>query len=253
MQNEIVKTFNSERFGNVRVVEREEEPWFVAMDVCKALEIKNGPDACKRLDDDEKMTIDLTDSHFGVRGGAQKLTIVNEPGLYSLVLSSRKPEAKEFKRWIVHEVIPSIRKHGAYITPAKIEEILADPDIIINLATTLKEERAKRKELESVVEEQKPLVEFANKVANTDKLISMGKMSKLLKDEHIDIGRNRLFKYLRDNKILTKKNLPYQRYVNSGYFQVKETSNSNGVFLTTYITGKGQMYLVKLARKLTNV
>lgn len=245
MQNEIVKTFNNERFGNVRVVEREEEPWFVAMDVCKALEIRNGRDACGRLDEDEKGVVTAD-----TLGGPQTLTIINEPGLYSLVLTSRKPEAKEFKRWIVHEVIPSIRKHGAYITPAKIEEILADPDIIINLATTLKEERAKRKELEVVVEEQKPLVEFANKVANTDKLISMGEMSKLLKDEHIDIGRNRLFKYLRDNKILTKKNLPYQRYVNSGYFQVKETSNSNGVFLTTYVTGKGQMYLVKLAKKL---
>ena len=106
--------FESEQFGSVRTVTRDGEPWFVAADVCKALEIHNAADAIKRLDDDERMTIDSTEGHSGQRGGAQSMNIINEPGLYSLVLGSRKPEARAFKRWITHDVIPSIRKTGKY-------------------------------------------------------------------------------------------------------------------------------------------
>ena len=98
----------------MRTVVRNGEPWFVAVDVCKALEIANPRDAVKKLDEDEKMTVDSTDGHSGQRGGAQSFNIINEPGLYSLVLGSRKPQAKAFKRWITHDVIPSIRKHGMY-------------------------------------------------------------------------------------------------------------------------------------------
>ncbi len=115
--------FTNDQFGRVRTVLIDGEPWFVAVDVCRALEISNVSDALKRLDDDEKMTIDSTEGHVGKRGGAQSMNIVNEPGLYTLVLSSRKPEAKAFKRWITHEVIPSIRKTGAYsatLSPAEL-------------------------------------------------------------------------------------------------------------------------------------
>lgn len=242
-----IQIYSNDTFGSVRTVYEGDDVLFCASDVAKALKYSNPRDAVSRHC---RCVVKRYIPHPQSPDKQIEVSFIFEPDLYRLIFSSKLPDAEKFTDWVTKEVIPSIRKHGAYITPAKIEEILADPDIIINLATTLKEERAKRKELEVVVEEQKPLVEFANKVANTDKLISMGEMSKLLKDEHIDIGRNRLFKYLRDNKILTKKNLPYQRYVNSGYFQVKETSNSNGVFLTTYVTGKGQMYLVKLAKKL---
>ena len=109
------QTFVSEKFGSVRVMIINNEPWFVAADVCKALEIGNPTMALSRLDEDEKMTLSLTEGHSGVRGGAQMANVVNEPGLYTLVLGSRKPEAKEFKRWITHEVIPTIRKTGGYI------------------------------------------------------------------------------------------------------------------------------------------
>lgn len=109
------QTFVSEKFGSVRVMTINNEPWFVAADVCKALEIGNPTMALSRLDEDEKMTLSLTEGHSGVRGGAQMANVVNEPGLYTLVLGSRKPEAKEFKRWITHEVIPTIRKTGGYI------------------------------------------------------------------------------------------------------------------------------------------
>ena len=121
--------FENEQFGNVRVIERDGDPWFIAMDVCRALDIANTSDALMRLDDDEKMTIDLTDSHSRQRGGAQSLKIINEPGLYALALSSRKPEAKAFKHWITHDVIPAIRKTGSYaptLSPAELLEAQAN-------------------------------------------------------------------------------------------------------------------------------
>ena len=111
---EPLTVFSSPEFGSVRTLVRDGEPWFVAVDVCKAMDVKNSRDAIVRLDSDEKMTVGLTDSHSGRRGGAQSITIVNEPGMYTLVLGSRKPEAKTFKRWITHEVIPAIRKTGKY-------------------------------------------------------------------------------------------------------------------------------------------
>ena len=130
----------------MRVVERDGEPWFVAADVCKALEIANNRDALTRIDDDEK-GVALADT----LGGKQEVTIVNEPGLYSLVLGSRKPEAKVFKRWVTHEVIPSIRKHGAYLTPEALERAMTDPDFTIGLLTALKSERESRKIAETKV------------------------------------------------------------------------------------------------------
>lgn len=132
--NNGIQVFENSDFGKVRVVERDGEPWFVAADVCRALDVVNSRDAVARLDADEKNTVVLTD---GTPGNPQK-TVVNEPGLYTLILGSRKPEAKAFKRWVTHEVIPSVRKHGAYITPDKIEEILINPDTIIRLCTDLK-------------------------------------------------------------------------------------------------------------------
>lgn len=120
---ENVRIYQKEGFGELRVVQIQNEPWFVAADVCRALEVRNNRDALERLDADEK-GVTLTDTP----GGSQKMSIVSESGLYSLVLSSRKPEAKLFKRWITHEVIPSIRKNGAYLTPEKVEEVLSDPE-----------------------------------------------------------------------------------------------------------------------------
>ena len=129
----------------VRVVQVEDgEPRFVAADVCAVLELGNVTEALRGLDEDEKMTLSNPESHSGGRGGAQFLSVITEAGLYSLVLRSRKPQAKRFKRWVTHEVLPSIRKHGAYLTPEKIEEALLDPDVLIRLATDLKTERLNR-------------------------------------------------------------------------------------------------------------
>lgn len=139
-----IQVFENSQFGQIRTILKDWEPWFVAVDVCKALEINNHKDAITRLDDDEKLGVALTDPH----GREQVTNVISEPGLYSLVLGSRKKEAKAFKRWITHEVIPAIRKHGGYLTPEKLEEVLLSPDTLIRLATDLKEERERRLALE---------------------------------------------------------------------------------------------------------
>lgn len=244
--NQLTKMFEGQE---LRIIEKDNEPWFVAKDVCDILEIKNNRDAISRLDDDEKGVV-LTDTP----GGRQNLTTVNEFGLYSLVLTSRKPEAKQFKRWITHEVIPSIRKHGAYMTPEKIEETLLNPDTIIKLATNLKEEQQKRAKAEQTIEEQKPKVQFAEAVETSDTSVLVGELAKILKQNGINIGQNRLFKWLRNNGFLIKKkgesyNLPTQASMDRGLFEIKKRviTNPDGSVRTTRtakVTGKGQIYFV---------
>lgn len=150
--NELTQVFNYEG-ANVRTVVKDGNVWFVAKDVCGILEIGNPSQALNRLDNDEKNTIILNE---GI--GNPNKTVVNEPGLYALILGSRKSEAKAFKRWVTHEVLPSIRKHGAYMTPETIEKTLSNPDFIIQLATKLKEEQQARAELEEKVIEMEPKV-----------------------------------------------------------------------------------------------
>ena len=167
-----LQTFKNETFGEVRTVMRDGEPWFVAADVCRALDIGNTSMALERLDNDEKMTLSLTDSHSGQRGGAQSYTIINEAGLYTLVLGSRKPEAKAFKRWITHEVIPSIRKHGAYLTAETAERLMADPDFQIKLLTRLRDEQEGRRIAEAKVEElEADNVKLSDAVDELDKQV----------------------------------------------------------------------------------
>lgn len=195
---------------------------------------------------------DVHTMHFRKLNNAGE-NFLTESGVYKLVFKSRKPEAEKFSDWVTDEVLPTIRKHGAYMTEQTIEKALTDPDFLIQLATQLKHEQEARKLAEKKIEEQKPLVEFANKVSNTSNVIDMGKMAKLLKDENINIGRNRLFTWLRKNKILMSNNIPYQRYIEGGYFQVKEstyeTPYGTKTQQTTYVTGKGQIYITEKLRK----
>ena len=153
MSNEM-KVFQSEQFGQVRAMVIDGDPWFVAADVCKALDINNPRQAVSYLDDDEKNTVTIND---GIPGNPNK-TIISEAGLYSLILRSRKPEAKAFKRWITHDVLPSIRKHGVYAEEEVVDKMLANPDYAIKLFTTLKEEREKNKKLQATVETQAVLL-----------------------------------------------------------------------------------------------
>lgn len=243
-----LQVFRNDQFGEIRTIMKDGEPWFVAADVCKALEIANNRDALTRLDADEK-GVASTDT----LGGCQEMAVVNEPGLYALVLGSRKPEAKAFKRWITHDVIPTIRKHGAYMTPETIEKTLLNPDYIIQLATTLKGEMEKRKQLEAKVEKDKPLVQFAEHVGSTSDCLSIRQFSKIVRDESIKIGEKRLFQWLRDKKYLDARNVAYQRYIESGYFNVREVTKNTVVgakiFPQTLVTGKGQIYLLSKLRE----
>lgn len=238
-----LQIFKNNQFGNVRIVMKDQEPWFVAKDVCNCLEINNSRQALIRLDDDEKSSVILND---GTPGNPEK-SIVNEYGLYSLVLSSRKPEAKEFKRWITHDVIPQIRKTGQYI--ADIPRTL--PDALRAYANEV-EEHNKAKLL---IEEQKPKVLFADSVAASHTSILVGDLAKLLHQNGVkDMGQKRLFNWLRENSYLIKRkgsdyNSPTQKAMEMGLFQIKETvvSHADGhtsVNKTTKVTGKGQQYFI---------
>lgn len=240
-----LQIFENKEFGKVRAVVKDGEPWFIASDVCESLGLSNPTVSVNRLDADERSKFNL--------GRQGEVNTVNEYGLYNLVLGSRKPEAKAFKRWITHEVIPMIRKHGGYLTPDKVEEILTNPDAIIRLATQLKEERAKRAEAEKVIEEQRPKALFADAVSASKTSILIGALAKLIRQNGVDVGQKRLFEWLRKKGYLIKsgndKNMPTQRSMERGLFEVKEGSYVDGdgvnrITRTTKVTGKGQLYFV---------
>lgn len=245
-----LQVFNNQEFGQVRTMTIDGSPWFVAKDVCECLDINNSRQALARLDSDEKNSVILND---GTPGNPEK-GIVNEYGLYSLVLSSRKPSAKAFKRWITHEVIPAIRKHGAYMTGETLEHALTSPDFLIRLATELKTEQEARKTAEAQLEANKPKVLFADSVAASHGSILVGELAKLLNQNGIDIGQNRLFNWLRENGYLicrkgTDYNMPTQRSMEMQLFSIKETAitHSDGhvsISKTVKVTGKGQVYFV---------
>lgn len=247
-----LQIFNNPEFGEIRTIERDGEPWFVGKDVAEALGYTDPNKAIVMHVDEEDKLNDKTASSLGQRGG----WLINESGLYSLVLSSKLPGAKQFKRWITSEVIPSIRKHGGYLTPDKLEEVLLKPDTLIQLAQNLKAEQEKRMALEVKMEEQKPKVLFAESVEAAKTSILIGELAKLLKQNGINIGQNRLFEWLRNNGYLIRRqgsdyNMPTQRAMEMGLFEIKETTitHSDGhihVSKTPKVTGKGQVYFVNL-------
>lgn len=243
--------FNTPVFGTLRAIMKGGEPWFVAADVCRALEIGNPSQALARLDDDEKITTLI--SNEGAASGKSSMAFVNEPGLYALVLGSRKPEAKAFKRWITHVVIPAIRKHGGYLTTEKVEEALLNPDVLIRLATELKDEREARRALESKVAEDAPKVLFAKAVEQAENSILVGDLAKLIKQNGTDIGQKRLFARLREEGYLGKTgasyNMPTQRAMEMQLFHISERTINNPdgsvrLTRTVKVTGKGQVYFI---------
>lgn len=244
-----LQIFKSHEFGEIRTTIQNGEPWFVAADVCKALDIENNRKATNRLDDDEK-GVTLSDT----LGGKQKLTIVNEAGLYSLVLGSRKPEAKAFKRWITHEVLPTIRRTGGYVNSAEafIGHYLPHADE--STRTMFRAQLKAIEELNAKIEADKPKVLFADAVSSSDTTILVGEMAKILKQNGVDIGQKRFFEWLRQNGYLIKRkgsewNMPTQRSMELGLFEIKESTHldGNGCNITTKtpkITGKGQQYFI---------
>lgn len=250
---EAIKIFENDRFGEVRVAGTSENPLFCLADVCRVLEIKNVSDCKSRLD---QRGVVLTDTPTYNQHGAeviQQLVFINEKNLYKVIMRSDKPQAEPFQDWVCGEVLPSIRKHGAYMTNDTLEKALASPDFLIQLATNLKEEQQKRIEAERKVTEAAPAVAFTKAVQSANSSCLIGELAKLIAQNGYSIGEKRLFAWMRDNGYLGKQgeryNIPNQQYVEQGLFELKKgvRSGSNGVLHTTItpkVTGKGQVYFV---------
>lgn len=247
-----LQIFNSPEFGAIRTIEKDGEPWFVGKDVATELGYKDTVNALKsHVDAEDKGGWQIT-----TQFGDKETTIINESGLYSLVLSSKLPTAKKFKRWVTNEVIPSIRKHGAYMTPETLEKVLLSPDTLMQLAQNLKDEQEKRKALEAQIESQKPAVLFTGAVETSKTSILIGELAKMLKQNGINIGQNRLFAWMREKGYLIKRkgtdyNMPTQRSMDMGLFEIKETTINNPdgsikISKTPKVTGKGQVYFINL-------
>lgn len=249
-----LQIFNHPQFGSIRVVEIDGEPWMVGKDVATALGYAKPENAIAvHVDTEDKTTtlIQGTGSNY-----KSKAVVINESGFYSLVLSSKLPGAKKLHRWVTSEVLPSIRRHGVYMTPEAIEEVLSDPDTIIQMATTLKKERQRRAELEAQAAADRPKVLFADAVSVSNSSILVGELAKILKQNGVEnMGQNRLFGWMRSNGYLVRRkgtdyNMPTQRAMELGLFEIKETvvSHSDGhtsVSKTPKVTGKGQLYFVE--------
>lgn len=190
--NTEIQTFNFNAASLRTMTDANGDPWFVAKDVCDILSLENSRKATADLDPDEKNTVTISD---GIAGNPNK-TIINEPGLYSLIMRSRKPEAREFKRWVTHDVLPSIRKHGIYATEATIDQILADPDFGIRLLTDLKEERAKRIEAENQVKELEPKAKALDDFTNVPDTLLVRDAAKILSNAGTPIGEKKLREWL---------------------------------------------------------
>ena len=236
----------------VRALTINGEPWFVLGDLANVLEIREVSRLASRISDDLRQTHPIPDR----MGRTQNTTIVNEAGMYEVVLRSDKPEAVAFRRWLTTEVLPAIRKHGGYLTPEKVEEALLNPDTIIKLATELKTERAKRAELELQARADKPKVIFADAVAASQGTILVGELAKIMRGNGIEIGQQRLFQWMRENGYLIRRkgsdwNMPTQYAMERGLFEIKETAitHSDGhvtISKTPKVTGKGQQFFINL-------
>lgn len=233
----------------VRTMTLNDEPYFIGRDLTAILQYSNGPKAIRdHVDADDKLP-----ERIVLAGQHREVTLINESGLYSLILSSKMPQAKEFKHWVTSEVLPAIRKHGAYMTPQTIEKALLNPDTIINLATQLKKEQEQRKQLQAENEQMKPKALFADAVSTSNSSILIGQLAKILRQNGVNIGQNRLFAWMRKNGYLgtrgSNRNIPTQRSMELGLFKTKETviNHSDGhttVNITTKVTGKGQQYFI---------
>lgn len=243
-----IQVFNNEQFGNVRAMSLNDEPWFVAKDVCDVLGIKTNHlrEDGRGLDDDEVMNLPNWDV-----GGKAPL-IVSEAGFYKLVMRSRKPEAKAFQRWVTHEVLPAIRRTGGYMV-AKQDET---PEQIMARAVLVAQDTIERQKRE--IAELKPKALFADAVAASDGTCLVGELAKMLKQNGVNIGQNRLFSWMREHGYLGKtgsnRNVPTQRAMEQGLFRIKETAvtHSDGhvtINRTPKVTGKGQRYFIEVFAK----
>ena len=244
-----VKIFKNAEFGEIKTVVINDAPYFVGKDVAEILGYGDTNQAIrKHVEDEDKLT-----RRFDGSGQRREMTVINESGLYSLVLSSKLPTAKKFKRWVTSEVLPTIRKHGAYMTEDALHKAITEPDFLIRLATELKQEKEARQQAEQQIEADRPKVLFAGAVSASHTGILIGDLAKLLKQNGYETGQKRLFQQLREENYLIKsgssKNMPTQKAMEMGLFEVKETTINNPdgtirVTKTPKVTGKGQVYFI---------
>ena len=244
----MIKIFENEKFGKIRTLIINGDPWFILADICKVLEISNSRMVGGRLDEDELMSVRLTSG-----GQRREMTAVSESGLYDVILRSDKPQAKPFRKWVTTEILPTIRRTGGYVGNEDmfVESYLPFADDAVknlfrlNLMTI--------RQLNEKIRRDEPLVQFANQVADTENVIDIGKMAKLANEENIRIGRNTLFRWLKGRKILMSNNIPYQQFIDRGYFVVKESvyeqHGMQKTYQQTYVTGKGQQYIIRLLKE----
>lgn len=238
-----IQTFDFDGSG-IRTLTIDDEPYFVGKDVAQVLGYSNPRDAIAKHVDAEDKGVAKCDT----LGGQQNQTVINESGLYSLILGSKLPEAKRFKRWVTSEVLPSLRRNGMYA----MDELLDNPDLAINALQKLKEEREARRQLELQNAQMKPKALFAEAVETSSTSILIGDMAKLLRQNGVEVGQRRLFDWLRTNGWLMKtgesRNMPTQKAMEKGYFEIRERTISNPdgsvrITKTTKVTGKGQVWL----------
>lgn len=231
-----LQIFKNNEFGEIRTIVIGNEPYLMLADVCRVLDIKNSRDTKSRLNKDGVVTTDTIDS----LNRTQQADFINESNFYKVVFQSRKPQAEKFTEYVTSEVLPSIRKHGAYLTDEKIEEVLMDPDTIIKLATQLKEERSRRLEAER----------FNKQIAISENSLLVREVAKIASKDNIVIGEKRLWNKLREWGLIFKDTTePKQEYIDRGYFEVvegaKDTYKGTFTYRTTRVTGKGQVYIIK--------
>lgn len=239
-----LQIFNNDEFGKVRVVELNGEPWFVAADVCRVLEIKNVSDALNRLDADEKMTLDLTEGHSGQRGGAQFINVINESGLYALTLTSRKPFAKKFRKWLTNEVVPSIRKTGMYLNP----QAIINPDFLRRIADEIEERDRQISALTAKVDELQPKADYAEAILRCADAVPVTLIAK-----DYGFGGASFNELLHGFRIQFKTGgtwALYQPYSKMGYAVTAPETLKNGLTVTHLRwTQKGRMFLYNLLKR----
>ena len=250
-----IQVFNSEQFGEVRTAGTAQEPIFCAADICRALGYNNGRDAISRHCDEG----DVVKHDTPTTSGVQTMTFVNESGLYSLIFGSKLESAKQFKKWVTSDVLPSIRKHGMYATEATVENMLNDPENAILMLQAYQRERKERlaaqqqvEKLEAQAIEDKPKIIYADAVKGSTSSCLIGELAKMIAQNGYPIGEKRLFQWLRDNHYLCsygeRFNQPYQQYIEQGLFTMKQNVFSvDGEMRTrntTKVTGKGQIYFI---------
>lgn len=246
-----LQLFQNPEFGRVRIVEVNGEAWMVGKDVAEALGYSNPQKAIRDHVDEDDKTVNDSFTVNGTQGA-----LINESGLYSLVLSSKLPNARKFRRWVTTEVLPTVRRHGAYMTPETLQAAILNPDTMIQLCQQLKAEQEHSRQLEAENAAMLPKAVFADAVSASKSSILVGELAKLLRQNGVDTGEKRLFHWLRQNGYLIKRNgadhnMPTQRSIEQGLFVIKETTvcHADGhttISKTPKVTGKGQQYFVNL-------